>query len=104
MCKQYNIYIWFIKTKWDFSHSQSIVNKEYILLTYEVNSYNKWNKKWLNNPKMEKEQKNQDKNEKQKTTVPTKLCTPLVWVANILKVISKFQIKNYCFSFQMVLR
>lgn len=35
-----------------------------------------------------------DKNEKQKTTVPTKLCTPLVWVANILKVISKFQIKN----------
>lgn len=43
---------------------------------------------------MKKEQKNQDKNEKQKTTVPTKLCTPLVWVANILKVISKFQIKN----------
>lgn len=43
---------------------------------------------------MKKEQKNQGKNEKQKTTVPIKLCTPLVWMANILNVISKFQIKN----------
>lgn len=44
---------------------------------------------------MKKEQKNQDKNEKQKTTVPIKLCTPLVWMANILNVISKFQIKKF---------